>query len=307
MFRKRLPANEKWLLVCLADYSDDWGDSIFPSLEELEDKSGMSRATIKRTFAKLVEKGIVARVAASTPFSPAFYRILGVPPPEDPSTRPQSCPVALRRAVIYVFGHRCEYCGREGSSELGPDDKPWNVDRVVPGSRGGGYEPDNVTLACRACNARKKDRPAQGPIRTLTDRQREGVQSDPSSDVHQADQIEPSPGGQGERAGGSNCTPGGVSVNPDPIRDPVIDPVTGSKAGAAPRPPETPAENVGVITKLAHETLGLLGDRVDDDFLRETVKGRCARLRIAYDSGVVIKAVESARWQRAHPTPMELA
>jgi Fe2+ or Zn2+ uptake regulation protein len=299
VFGLRLPASEKWLLVCLAEYADDWGDSIFPSLDELEVKSGMSRATIKRTLAKLLEQGLLERVAYSTPFSPAFYRILGVPPPEESRPRPVSCPMALRRAVLYIFAHRCEYCQREGSTEFDPDDKPWNVDRVVPGARGGGYTADNVTLACRACNAKKKDKSAQGPVRTLADRQRERVQIDPSPDVYQPDQSDPSRGVTLSRPGGHSDPSGGFTVNPDPITDPVIDPVIGSKAGAAPLPPDRPADNVSVITKLAHQSIDVLGvgDRSD---LRGDLKDRCAALHIAYDSEVIDKAIESAVWQRQH-------
>ena len=36
-FDLRLPANEKWLLVSLADYADEWGESVFPSLDTLEE------------------------------------------------------------------------------------------------------------------------------------------------------------------------------------------------------------------------------------------------------------------------------
>jgi len=308
-----LPANEKWLLVCLAEYADDWGDSVFPSLDELEQKSGMSRSTLKRTIAKLLQDDRIARVALATPFSPPFYRILGLPEPTEQSKRSPQCPVALRRAVLYVFDGRCEYCGQTGTRELGPDDKPWHVDRVVPGARGGVYSPDNVTLSCRGCNIRKKDRSAQGPVRTLTDRQNEGVQLDPSPDVQEADQVEPSPGFLLDSPGVQIDPPRGFTVNPDPFSDPVIDPATGVKAGASPRPPsetheeagaappspKEPAANVGVITKLAHGSIDVLGlsDRGD---LREDLKGRCASLHIAYDSMVIDKAIESAIWQRQH-------
>lgn len=49
---------------------------------------------------------------------------------------------------------RCEYCGapeRLQSSLL-------EVEHVFPQSRGGSNEPDNLALACRACNLRKQDR-----------------------------------------------------------------------------------------------------------------------------------------------------
>lgn len=53
-----------------------------------------------------------------------------------------------RRAVMARDGHRCQYCGATADS----------IDHVVPRSRGGAHEWENVTAACRPCNLRKRDR-----------------------------------------------------------------------------------------------------------------------------------------------------
>jgi len=55
-------------------------------------------------------------------------------------------------------------------------------------------------------------------------------------------------------------------------------------------------QNVGVITKIAHDMIDLLGAESSD--LVETVKGMCAHHHIAYDSAAVRKAIDSARVQR---------
>lgn len=52
-----------------------------------------------------------------------------------------------RRGVFIRDDHRCQYCGRGAE----------NVDHVVPRSRGGAHEWENVVAACRRCNARKRD------------------------------------------------------------------------------------------------------------------------------------------------------
>lgn len=57
--------------------------------------------------------------------------------------------VALsRRAVLARDDHTCQYCGVPADS----------IDHVVPRSRGGAHEWDNVVAACRRCNAAKGDR-----------------------------------------------------------------------------------------------------------------------------------------------------
>ncbi|MEZ5205012.1 MAG: HNH endonuclease [Acidimicrobiales bacterium] len=53
-----------------------------------------------------------------------------------------------RRNLVGRDGGRCAYCGAKGST----------VDHVVPRSRGGRHDWDNVVLACQPCNSRKGDR-----------------------------------------------------------------------------------------------------------------------------------------------------
>jgi hypothetical protein len=58
-------------------------------------------------------------------------------------------PAVARRA-----GHRCEYC-RAPEAVF---NFPFEVEHVIPTSRGGADDAGNLCLACRACNLRKGDR-----------------------------------------------------------------------------------------------------------------------------------------------------
>jgi 5-methylcytosine-specific restriction endonuclease McrA len=53
-----------------------------------------------------------------------------------------------RRAVFARDDHRCQYCGDVADS----------IDHIMPRSRGGQHEWDNVAAACRPCNLTKRDR-----------------------------------------------------------------------------------------------------------------------------------------------------
>jgi 5-methylcytosine-specific restriction endonuclease McrA len=53
-----------------------------------------------------------------------------------------------RRAVFARDGGRCQYCSAPAES----------IDHVIPRSRGGAHEWENVVAACRPCNTRKSDR-----------------------------------------------------------------------------------------------------------------------------------------------------
>ena len=53
-----------------------------------------------------------------------------------------------RRAVFARDGARCQYCSAPAES----------IDHVVPRSKGGPHEWENVVAACRRCNTSKRDR-----------------------------------------------------------------------------------------------------------------------------------------------------
>jgi HNH endonuclease len=58
-------------------------------------------------------------------------------------------PLVARRA-----SHRCEYC----HAPEAVFNFPFEVEHIVPTSRGGSNDETNLCLACRACNLRKSDR-----------------------------------------------------------------------------------------------------------------------------------------------------
>jgi len=83
---------------------------------------------------------------------------------------PQTCPAHLRERVLVAFDYTCQRCGfRCAPGEVVNhngrivDSSSLHVDRLTPGSRGGRYTEDNVTLACRVCNCLRGDKlPAVG-------------------------------------------------------------------------------------------------------------------------------------------------
>lgn len=68
-------------------------------------------------------------------------------------TRSRKVSIKFSRAnVLLRDGHRCMFCGEAfDSHEL-------NYDHVVPRSRGGRTDWENIVTACYPCNARKGDR-----------------------------------------------------------------------------------------------------------------------------------------------------
>src|SRR3989442_6347519 len=60
-------------------------------------------------------------------------------------------PEPLRDAVVRRAGQRCEYCQLSAQLQVGG----FELDHVVPRSRGGQTDMANVALACPHCNAHK--------------------------------------------------------------------------------------------------------------------------------------------------------
>lgn len=60
--------------------------------------------------------------------------------------------VTRRAAILARDRYRCQYCGNRGTAfDL-------TLDHILPRSRGGRSEPENLCAACQPCNQRKGDR-----------------------------------------------------------------------------------------------------------------------------------------------------
>ena len=75
----------------------------------------------------------------------------------------------LRQATISAFGFQCSHCDGLGSEDLGPDGRPWCLDRIIPGKVGGEYVADNVTLSCWHCNSKRGASPIEQRTFSLAD------------------------------------------------------------------------------------------------------------------------------------------
>lgn len=66
---------------------------------------------------------------------------------------------ALRDRVFARDGRQCRYCKDEAG--------PFQLDHVLPWSRGGETSLDNLVVCCAVCNAEKRDRTPEEMGRTL--------------------------------------------------------------------------------------------------------------------------------------------
>jgi hypothetical protein len=83
-----------------------------------------------------------------------------------------------RRMAIYERdGFACQYCGRDMCDEV----RARCVDHVVPISRGGSHDDDNLVTACKGCNGTKGNRlPTEAGLRWPESR---GKRIEPNGDV----------------------------------------------------------------------------------------------------------------------------
>ena len=61
----------------------------------------------------------------------------------------------VREYLLLKWGYRCAYCHEEATST-----NRWEIDHILPRSRGGSDRPANLALSCHACNQAKGNRTA---------------------------------------------------------------------------------------------------------------------------------------------------
>jgi len=147
------------VLIAMADHARDDGSRCFPSVGYLSWKTNYSVRQVQRILVNLEDRGIIIPVAyqnGGRGFATEYQLILAAAP------RKESYQVAatklsgkLRTATIARFDQVCQYCNKPGDAGKGPDGKPWEIDRIVPGKQGGLYVSENVTLSCGPCNREK--------------------------------------------------------------------------------------------------------------------------------------------------------
>ena len=63
------------LLLALADFADDAGGNVFPSVDKMAEKTRASRRTVQRNLRQLVADGVLVEVRPATRNFPAEYLI----------------------------------------------------------------------------------------------------------------------------------------------------------------------------------------------------------------------------------------
>jgi 5-methylcytosine-specific restriction endonuclease McrA len=149
---------EQSVLVSMADHANDDGLGCFPSLPLIAWKTGYSVRQTRRIIKRLISVKLLVplQFVSGGRNRPTEYFIdvtKGIKKP--PFIRPKDLNPADRQALIIKHRQTCQYCGKSGDDFNGPDGKVWNVDRVIPESKGGQYIEGNMVLSCGTCNRSK--------------------------------------------------------------------------------------------------------------------------------------------------------
>ena len=72
----RFDGNQLLLLLVLADFADDGGGNVFPSLQKMAEKTRAARGTVQRNLRELAKDGVLLEVRRPTRNFPAEYRIM---------------------------------------------------------------------------------------------------------------------------------------------------------------------------------------------------------------------------------------
>lgn len=152
---------QKYVLLALTRLSIDGVVELPSGSFSIEHLTGISRRAVGSTIKKLIKANIlIVERAASRDryyrFVAPIYRIdLTACEESRPYRHALKNPTKTRRQLIEKHDATCAYCKRVGTGWADPDGESWQVDRVTPRAKGGGYEPENIVLACGMCNRRK--------------------------------------------------------------------------------------------------------------------------------------------------------
>ena len=78
---QKLPTNEKFVLIMIANYANDRG-FCWPSIKTLSDNTGLSRSSVKRIIGKLIKDNVIEvkpRKLAMGNFTSNMYKIIVTP------------------------------------------------------------------------------------------------------------------------------------------------------------------------------------------------------------------------------------
>lgn len=147
------------VLIAMADHADHEGEHVFPSIALISWKTGYSERQIQRILRSLEASGLIEVVGnqeggrgKTTEYRLRLER--GRKKAPFRSEKNEATP-SLRDKVMKRDGQVCQHCKSSGDAKLGPDGRPWQLDRIIPGKLNGKYTLENVCLSCETCNKRK--------------------------------------------------------------------------------------------------------------------------------------------------------
>lgn len=151
-----LGPTERLVMLSLADHANEHGQC-YPSISRLCRRTGLGERAVQNHIKSLVAQGYLTVIPNAGPNGTnVFYvRTVAEPKPEIAAGGSARFPDAHGRFAIYRRdNHTCVYCGY-----LSPDgEQNLTLDHILPQSRGGGHEPENLVTACMDCNRKKKGR-----------------------------------------------------------------------------------------------------------------------------------------------------
>jgi hypothetical protein len=113
-------------------------------------KHGLPPDDIGEVVASLIDSAMLEDRRTSFPAGPKER--WGYDGPITPRLKDEEW-IPLRGSILQRDGFYCSYCGVEGGKTT-----KWCVDHIIPLSRGGTNDPDNLTACCFPCNSSKSDR-----------------------------------------------------------------------------------------------------------------------------------------------------
>lgn len=161
------PKGTTGVLAAVA-FLSDWQGKFETTYQQISEMCGVTERTARRHINALVSNGDIIPLPNRPPWGVKRFRFSQFyldyaaahipqypnnlypdePEPKYSESNRTPLPQAIRDMIHNKYNHTCVYCGAPSE----------HVDHVLPVSKGGTNDLDNLVAACAACNLTKSDR-----------------------------------------------------------------------------------------------------------------------------------------------------
>lgn len=146
MAQQAIPSPEKFVLMGMAESSDDADNVWGGTMEGICRFTNMQGMEVLHLIGQLADRGLVSRNGLDFVLMAPIYEPSPIPGKSKNYFKKKPIPSRARFLVMHRDNHECKQCG--ATEDL-------TIDHIHPESKGGTNDIENLQVLCRRCNCSK--------------------------------------------------------------------------------------------------------------------------------------------------------